>query len=1151
MASFAQGALLQQFTSTVASESTTTLTASSTSWQRFTADPTIDYETVVLPDATTLKLGREFIIENRTNHAYISVESYGTSTSIARIEAGSERTFRVMGNGTAGAGDWVVSNQVDLVTPLSIHAGKPAADAFLYIDSNQVYNSEGSISSTAPADDVLTAYAPVKIKFDSGASQGDVYELDGVTLNYTVKTQGGDFTRPTVTSGQYTRMAMVYQSATNTIDTLFSAEAATQGALTNPGTMFASMNGTPVGYVDLYSLGTWNFRSATDTSTLIQNRDIIKFGSGAGGGGAGGDTSFKIQSIAADGTTKIKGGYIALGNGKIIATYDGSGTGETDFGKDITIDLDNIITSPVNATTYYLYVDKYTLATSATTVSVTGRQLYPVVESNLVLLTTTFENVDKNRYLAIGTARRATGAWDTTVAYTYPTKREQVSGIIASPVVYSNSYATIGEVGITSGTTQGHLTDDLFPTLANVHYYNFDSVDTGNDSSGNTAVNLTAVGTPSYVGRGLFADSIVKLDGINQYFTSSSAAFNPSPSASYSFGLWAKFSQSLPGALMANVQGSTDFGYLLSFDSGNIYLKATGTSNSWDTTLTYGKVFPNDSWHHIAGVYDFATTTLKLYVDGVVAKTGTLANQRSLSSSLLEIGSSAASSLKLSGYVQDAFFVKGDALTDTQMLAIYSKKYANDQIAAGHLLTRTSFPSYVADANISWYALVDATDGSGNSRSLTPSGSPDYSAKGILGLTSSVYLNGSSNLSSTDTFFNPGDRDFVVGGWFKANGWVPSASKTLFESWNASNLSFKLDLNSSGNLEVITSTNGTTSSTATLTFAGSGWQHIVAKFIHSENKVYVYANSVLLGTASVGGALYAGASPVFAIGGTTTKWNGYVDEFFFVRANMSLDEIAKLYSYKIAHAKGISPTIQDWSMFASLDDINVPLTGVVNDLDGNDLYVDLSGQYGMASLKLVLKNADPSGAVNAVSTLRKDATAAVIDAALPISHNLPGAPTVLELWVDAGSGYYEKHDVGSYFKVNGTTIASSGTTLTSVLGGSTACILIASCGAAAVYSPSSVWNTVVITSTYLASVGDEIIADTTGGTFTVTLPSTPNLGDKIKFVDSKGTWASNKVTVSRNGKNIANAASDLELDVAYGWAELVYDGIGDWKLLHQ
>jgi hypothetical protein len=296
----------------------------------------------------------------------------------------------------------------------------------------------------------------------------------------------------------------------------------------------------------------------------------------------------------------------------------------------------------------------------------------------------------------------------------------------------------------------------------------------------------------------------------------------------------------------------------------------------------------------------------------------------------------------------------------------------------------------------------------------------------------------------------------------------------------------------------------------------------------------VYANSVLLGTASIGGALYAGASPVFAIGGTTTKWNGYVDEFFFVRANMSLDEIAKLYSYKIAHAKGISPTIQDWSMFASLDDINVPLTGVVNDLDGNDLYVDLSGQYGMASLKLVLKNADPSGAVNAVSTLRKDATAAVIDASLPITHNLPGAPTVLELWVDAGSGYYEKHDAGSYFKVNGTTIASSGTTLTSVLGGSTACILIASCGAAAVYSPSSSWNTVLVSSTYTASNGEEIICDSTSGVFTITLPTSPSLGNRIRFIDSKGTWATNNVTVARNGKKIANSSTDLTLDVPYG-----------------
>ena len=63
MGSFAQGALITQLASTATSGSTTTLTASSTSWQRFTGTSA---QTIVLPDSTTMKIGRSFIIANRS-----------------------------------------------------------------------------------------------------------------------------------------------------------------------------------------------------------------------------------------------------------------------------------------------------------------------------------------------------------------------------------------------------------------------------------------------------------------------------------------------------------------------------------------------------------------------------------------------------------------------------------------------------------------------------------------------------------------------------------------------------------------------------------------------------------------------------------------------------------------------------------------------------------------------------------------------------------------------------------------------------------------------------------------------------------------------------------------------------------------------------
>ena len=1156
MASFAQGALLQQLTSTATGGGTTTLTAASVSWQRFTGSNT---QTVVLPDATTMKVGRCFTIQNRST-GLLTVQ-YNGGTQAALIASGTQRDFYLYNNIITGPapddpiGTWAISNQVDIDAPLALYATRPAPDSYLNIARNQLVNTDGSYSSVAPSDDVINLYTGGSINFQSGGSTGGA---SGVT------TLGSTFTRPSVAVNEYVRLAFVYQSSANTVDSVFSSSNAVQANLDNPGALFTQLSGTPIGYIDLQSTGTasYNFKTPGATTSVIKNDGIYRFSSGAGGG-AGGDTSFKIQSVAADGTTKIKGGYQSLSDGKVIATYDGSGSAETDFGKDLNIDLDNILASPSANTTYYLYVDKFTLNTSPTVLTGSGRELYPVIESNFYLSTTPFEDQNKARYLPIGVVRRSTSTWDATIALTYPTKRENTA-IIASPVVYSSNTSTIGEVGITSGTTQGHLVDALFPTLANVHYYHFDSVDTGNDSSGNTpAINLVASGTPSYVGRGLYGDSIVRLDGINQYFSSTNAFFNPGASTSYSYGLWAKLSQTTTNMLISNRPLSTDRGFQILINTTGVTVDMTNTAAAWDYEIIYPKLFPDNTWQHIVVVYDFSTTTLKLYVNGFLVSSMTAANQRAVTSSNINIGATlAGTSSLLAGYVQDAFFVKGNALTDDQVLAIYSKKYANDQIAAGHVIARTSFPAYVDTTNLSWYNLTSAstnTDGSGNARTLTAVGTPIYTGTGILGIANScVLLNNASvqYFSSSNSFFNPDDTDWTCGGWFRAKSWTPAADRTFWAQGAGSpNASFRLDLlGTSGNLQFFASTTGATFTTNTaLAFSGSGWQHIVMRYMHTNNTMYFYTNSVLLTSVAIGGPLYAGTS-FFTLGNRADlgqSWDGWIDEFFFVKAGLSVDEIAKIYSYKLSHNTGLSPLVQNWNSLVTLDDITFPLDGAITDLDSNDIYLDLSGQNGSSSLKLILQNNDPTGAVNAVSSLRKEATATALDAMLPLTHNLPGKPTVMELWVAIDSTFYEQHDPATYFKVSDTVIASTGTTLASVVGGSTNCILIVGVGASAVYSSSAAggWTTVTVSTTYTTNTGEELITDSTSAAFTITLPTNPNKGNRIRFIDQIGMWALNNVTVSRNGKTIGGVAADLTLDIAYGWCELVYDGANNWMVI--
>lgn len=94
--------LVEEPTSTASAGGTTTLTATSNTVQIFTGVTT---QTVVLPNATTLPVGRSFYIGSQTTGALtIQDASAGTLTTILALESA---TFRLITNGSA-AGSWDV-----------------------------------------------------------------------------------------------------------------------------------------------------------------------------------------------------------------------------------------------------------------------------------------------------------------------------------------------------------------------------------------------------------------------------------------------------------------------------------------------------------------------------------------------------------------------------------------------------------------------------------------------------------------------------------------------------------------------------------------------------------------------------------------------------------------------------------------------------------------------------------------------------------------------------------------------------------------------------------------------------------------------------------------------------------------------------------
>ena len=82
----------------------------------------------------------------------------------------------------------------------------------------------------------------------------------------------------------------------------------------------------------------------------------------------------------------------------------------------------------------------------------------------------------------------------------------------------------------------------------------------------------------------------------------------------------------------------------------------------------------------------------------------------------------------------------------------------------------------------------------------------------------------------------------------------------------------------------------------------------------------------------------------------------------------------------------------------------------------------------------------------------------------------------------------------------------------------------------------------VKTANYTAADKEGILADTTGGAFTITLPATPATGAQVIVADPSGNWGTNNLTIGRNGETISDVAQDLVCDISGASVQLVYDG---------
>lgn len=400
--------------------------------------------------------------------------------------------------------------------------------------------------------------------------------------------------------------------------------------------------------------------------------------------GASGDSSFKLQTISSN-NLLLKGGHIMLADGRELATFDGGST----YGGDITVSLTTLLASPVNGTTYYLYIDLNALAAGVLDESV-NRKIYGVTVSQLALFTTLPEAINLARYVPIGLVVGIAGSnYSTTAFKSLATRFGDNKPVAISPLT-SRPFtgSTINKPGTSGQFAAGHiLTTKSWPSAltqaSQLAYWNLAA---NSNDNGPQGINLTNNNTIPFTASNIFATASAAAAltaASSQYFSSSSQFLNPSNGGakSFAFGSWVKLTNYATGGatssycVMQQASATGDRSFLLSFGAGTVNFLATNTAASWDTQITASTShLTNATWHHVAASYNTTTGVMKLYLDGALVAQGTQATIRPATTPTFYYGRDYSGDY-IDGSIEDGFFVSNFAMTDADIRRVYSYRY--------------------------------------------------------------------------------------------------------------------------------------------------------------------------------------------------------------------------------------------------------------------------------------------------------------------------------------------------------------------------------------------------------------------------------------------------------------------------------------------
>ena len=163
----------------------------------------------------------------------------------------------------------ISSVDTEVNSPLKLSATFPTANARLNFQSSEISSADGS----------KKAVSPVKKQIFNSLSSPWINFQDQTVSN----AADFDIVFPASTVGYFRHVGFTLIGS-GKIKALFSAEAATEGTLSNAGALFVS-GGLPLGYITVECTNAVGyFKTAGSATNIIENAKIFRFGSGAGGG---------------------------------------------------------------------------------------------------------------------------------------------------------------------------------------------------------------------------------------------------------------------------------------------------------------------------------------------------------------------------------------------------------------------------------------------------------------------------------------------------------------------------------------------------------------------------------------------------------------------------------------------------------------------------------------------------------------------------------------------------------------------------------------------------------------------------------------------------------------------------------------------------